>query len=216
MKKALISTIIFISCLLLVITVGLITINLKQNKKANLLNNNETETTNTNKEEKNQKSMKAVIIKVNKNNLMVMQEDEEKTLTILNFSEEENKNFKEKQEILVYYNDDYIDLTYPVPINDISKIEIINEYSDIEIPTKYISSKNNIKISVDEITNTKLAINITDTNEQQYNYPNSYKIQKKTKNENYTGKNEKIGQDTETELSSYTRNRSRIYLWRNE
>lgn len=155
-------------------------------------------------------TMKAVILKVNKNSLMVMKADNQ-SLCSVSFSNEGNIGFKQSQEILVYF-DGMIAESYPSQIHNVGKIEILKEQTDIEIPESVLrycySSKDNVTISVSNLTNTEIEIAIKDTNELKYEYPNTYRIYKKVKNENYTGIGYQIGENTGNTTAGYSRNRN--------
>ena len=156
--------------------------------------------------------MLVVVVQVNENNLLVFQKDKDNSLTIVGFTEEGNIGFKRGQEVSIYYDGsaDFgfpIGYTYPYTLSHVKKIEIVKEKSSIEIPTKYVNTKNKVNVSIEKITNTQITFSVLDTNDTPYRYPNHYKIEKKVKNENYTGIGEKVGEDTETSLSGYTRSR---------
>lgn len=155
-------------------------------------------------------TMKAVVVGVYDNSLMVV-DCEDKELIDVGFAKEGNIGFKQGQEIVVYF-DGLINLTYPGQINRVGKIEIIKDKSTIEIPKEALrycySSRENVEVSVNELTNNSIALDITDTNEIPYNYSHSYSITQKVKNKEYTGIGEKFGEDTKTSTSGYTRKRT--------
>lgn len=154
-------------------------------------------------------TMKAIVIKVNENSLDVMECGAGKEgLCSVKFSEEGNIGFKRGQEVLIYFNG-IIAASYPGQIFSVGKIEISKEESGFAIPDEvirfYESSKDNVKVELKEITNSGISLIIIDTNELPYIYTNhKYKISKKVKNENYTGKGYKIGEDTEYTTSGYS------------
>jgi len=158
-------------------------------------------------------SIKAVIVKVNKNSLIVMQTEKDEELLSVRFSKEGNIGFKEGQEILIDF-DGVITLSYPASVYNVKKIKILNEKSNISIPEKHLkycfSSKNNVKISVTEFTDAKILLDIIDENERQYEYPNSYSIEKKVENTENISAGQKIGEDTSNSLAGFTRNRLKI------
>lgn len=160
-------------------------------------------------------SIKAVIVKVNKNSLIVMQTEKDEGLINVSFSKEGNIGFKEGQEILIDF-DGMITLSYPASISNVKKIKILNEKTNIIIPEKHLkycfSSKNKVKISLIEITDTKIGLDIVDENERQYNYPDSYSIEKKVENTENISSGQKIGEDTSNSLAGFTRNRFKICL----
>ena len=155
-------------------------------------------------------TIKVVVVKVNSTYLLAMDENNTNELYSISFTNEGNIGFKKGQEILVYF-DGIVNATYPGGINKVGKIEIIKEESNIEIPENILtycySSKENVKVTVNELTKSSITITIVDTNEIPYKYNNSYSLYKKVKNENYTGVGEKIGKDTENSTAGFTRNR---------
>lgn len=160
-------------------------------------------------------TMKAIIVKADEDSLYVEQIDSQKSFLRLSLKDIDNTDFKMGQEILVYY-DGVVLTIYPGEIRNIEKIEIINENSDIKIDDRYLrycySSRDNVEVSVNEITNKGIDIIIEDSNELQYTYANKYNIQKEVKNENYTGVGQTIGEITSNSTAGFTRNRVRIYL----
>ena len=96
---------------------------------------------------------------------------------------------------------------YPPYLSDIASIKIIKEKSDILIPDdilrQYYSSKNNVTISINEFTNSKISLTITDTNSLPYEYSNNYKIFKKNNVEKTTIDESKIIPATENSTSAY-------------
>lgn len=160
---------------------------------------------------------KAVIVKLNDNNMLAMGIENGNALYTIGFKDEENIGFKEGQEISIYY-DGYILETYPEQFGNIKEIKILNEKSNVEIPDEIVrycySTRDKVDITVNEITNESLQITIIDSNDLPYNYSNNYIINKKVKNENYTGIGYKIGEDTKNSTSGYTRYRCRICMER--
>ena len=157
-------------------------------------------------------TLTAVIVKVNENSLGVMGIKNEEGIISVGFGNEGNIGFKEGQEILIYY-DGYMLTTYPPQVGKVKKIKILKEESDITIPDDilryFYSSYNNVNVNVSDITSKGLIINIEDSNELPYDYSNmKYSINKKIKNEDYTGVGYKIGEDTENSIAGYTRDRS--------
>ena len=158
----------------------------------------------------NQYTLRAVVVKVNEKALMIMGIDNNAGLLSVGCSNFPDMEFKPGQEILIHY-DGLIRATYPGGLGNVEKIRIIKENSNVTIPENILrycySSRDNVKISISEITNTKISLTITDTNELPYTFSNDYTLRKLVKNENYTGVGHKIGEDTDTFLSGYTRNR---------
>lgn len=91
-------------------------------------------------------------------------------------------------------------------------VEILKEKSDIKIPDNILrycySSRNNVIVSIFEVSKTGIKIIIKDTNELQYEYSNSYKINEKVKNKDYTGVGYQIGENTGNSTAGFTRYRS--------
>ena len=127
--------------------------------------------------------LKAVIIRVDNDKFHVM--SNVYGLITFKYNEDNNTNYKNGQEILIYYTDGIIQ-TAPARIGNVVNIEIVKENSDIQIPENIIktvyNSKENVSMSVLEFTNTKISINIIDTNENPFNYSNGYKIFKYNEN----------------------------------
>ncbi len=159
--------------------------------------------------------LQAVVVKVNEKSLSVMKSDNPQELYSVSFSSEGNIGFNQGQEILIYF-DGMIAETFPGQISHVSKIEILKQESEIGIPNYvmafYYSSLDNVKVTINEFTKDALTLTVVDTNEYPYEYFTEYNINKKVKNENYTGVGEKVGEDTENSTSGFTRNRCRIYL----
>lgn len=127
--------------------------------------------------------LKAVIIRVDNDNFYVM--SNACSLITFKYNEDNNINYKKGQEILIYYTDGIIQ-TAPERIGNIVNIKIVKENSDIKIPENIIktvyNSKENVSISISEFTNSKNSINIIDTNANQFDYSNKYKIFKYCEN----------------------------------
>jgi hypothetical protein len=232
-KKVAIKLVVFTIGILFIVAVSLITVYLIHIQKSKLFSSNQVEDRNTkNVQQENRmaqdkanlastnmiendnpesSSIRAVIVQVNENNLMVMPIGKDISLALASFAEEGNIGFKQGQEVLIDY-DGFIDCTYPAGISHVSKIEIVKEKSSVTIPDKLLKSMSLVNVSVEEMTKTRLTITIMDKNEKPYQYPDHYKIRKKVKNKDYTGKGKKVGEDTETTISGFTRYRGRIYL----
>ena len=159
-------------------------------------------------------TLKAVVVKVNDNNFLAMGIENGTGLYSIGL---DNMELKKGQEILIYFNGDVME-TYPAQLGDVGKIEIVKDKSDTPIPDDILrfcySSKDNVTITISELSNSGITLNIKDTNELPYNYSHSYVINKKVENENYTGVGEQIGENTNNSTAGYTRNRNRIYLER--
>ena len=159
-------------------------------------------------------TLKAVVVKVNDNNFLAMGIENGTGLYSIGL---ENSKLKKGQEILIYFNGDVME-TYPAQLGDIGKIEIVKDKSDVLIPDDILrfcySSKDNVTITISELSNSGITLNIKDINELPYNYSHRYIINKKVKNENYTGVGEQIGENTKNSIAGYTRNGNRIYMER--
>lgn len=172
----------------------------------------------TNLENNNMSStIKAVIVKVNENNLLAMGMENGSELYSVGLSNIKDIEFKKDQEILIYFDGNVME-TYPAQLGNIGKIEIIKEKSDIKIPDEIIrfcyNSKDNVDITILELSSSSITLTIKDTNDLPYNYSHSYIINKKVKNENYTGIGEQIGENTNNSTAGYTRNWNRVYMER--
>lgn len=162
--------------------------------------------------------LEAVIMKVYPQSLGVMKiKDNEGTRDLYNvsFAEEGNIGFKEGQEVSIYF-DGAIAESYPAQIYNVNKIEITKEQTQIEIPEDviryYNNSKDNVNINIEYLTNTGLAITITDTNEIPYEFSNDYTLYKEVKNEDYTGQGQFIGQNTGNSTAGFTGTGTE-YIW---
>lgn len=155
-------------------------------------------------------TIKAVVVNLEKG-LLVMGTENTNELYSVNYQNKENIEFKQGQEILIYFDGVVLE-TYPAQITNIEKIEILKEKSDIKIPDNILrycySSRNNVIVSISEVSKTGIEIIIKDTNELQYEYSNSYKINKKVKNKDYTGVGYQIGENTGNSTAGFTRYRS--------
>lgn len=164
-------------------------------------------------------AIKVLVVKVNENNLLAMGIENGTELYNIGLKNSKDIKFEKGQEILVHFNGNVMQ-TYPAQLGNVGKIEIIKEESNIQIPDNIIrfcyNSKDKVNVTISELTNSGITLTITDKNELQYNYSHSYTINKKVKNENYTGVGQKIGEDTENSTSGFTRYRSRIYLERSK
>lgn len=161
-------------------------------------------------------TIKAVVVKVNENNILAMGIENGTELYSIGIKNIENVEFKKGQEILIYFNGDVMD-TYPAQLGSIGKIEILKEQSDVQIPDDILrfcyNSKDNVTITISELSNSGITLNIVDKNELPYNYAHSYIINKKVKNENYTGVGEQIGENTKNSTSGYTGTGTE-YIWK--
>lgn len=116
--------------------------------------------------------MRAVILKVEEKNLYV--ESLEKTGHYrIYLPEKENTNFRQGQEILVYYSDKIIPAISPAPISDVEKIEVIKDQSNEldESTLKWLNHLwENMVIDINSFTTTGIELTITDNNDTPYPY----------------------------------------------
>lgn len=173
-----------------------------------------------NDESNNMKAtLKAVVVKADENHLLAMGLSDRGELYSIGLKNSKDSTFEKGQEILVYFSGNIME-TYPAQLGNIGKIEIVKDKSDIQIPDNIIrfcyNVKDKVNVTISELTNSGITLNITDTNELPYNYSHSYIINKKVKNQNYTGVGQKIGEDTENSTSGFTRYRNSVYLERSK
>ena len=160
-------------------------------------------------------TMRGVVVEANERSLIMMGVNG--GLYYVGFSDEENIGFKQGQEILVHFNGEILAI-YPEQFANIQKIEILKEESNVEIPENILrycySSKDNVRIKVNELTSDYLKLTIVDTNEFPYKYLGQYSIEKKIKNKDYTGVGYQIGENTGNSTAGFSRNRVGIYMGR--
>ena len=154
------------------------------------------------------KTTKGIVVRVNNNSLDVIILDD-KSLSSVSFSKDGGIGFKQGQEVLIYY-DGTIATSYPSQIHNVGKIKILKEKSDIKIPNEvlryYYSSYKNVKIYINELTNTQISFDIEDNNEIPYEYSDNYKIYRKNyKAENVQIDTNRIIPGTGNSTSSYMR-----------
>ncbi len=169
-------------------------------------------------------NMRGVVIKAEEKSLTIMDVRDEGLYYV--FIPENNKlQFKQGQEILVYFNDyAIIEQTNPAIIGteDIEKIRILKEKSNVEIPRKKLervySTDEKVLITIDELSLTGISITINDTNEfkREYEHSNYYRVSKKESNGSYNEleKNTNI----KTTINSVIDNKGTIrntYNWEN-
>lgn len=163
-----------------------------------------------NKDNKFSSTIKAVVVNPKKG-LLVMGIENGNSLYSVSYKNKDDIKFKQGQEILIYFDGGILE-TYPAQIINVEKIKILKEESDVKIPDDILrfcySSKNNVTVSINELTKTGIEIIIKDTNELQYEYANTYKINKKVKNKDYTGVGYQIGENTKNTTAGFTRNRT--------
>ena len=160
-------------------------------------------------------TMTGIVVEVSEKSISVMEEGNETGLYSISFSKEGNIGFEKGQKVLIHYGGTVV-TTFPGIINNVGKIEILEDGNKTEIPhnvlTFYYSSKDNLNISVSELTNKGIIFSITDTNEIPYEYPNKYIIHKKVKNEDYTGEAYNLEKNTGNSISQSTGTGAE-YIW---
>lgn len=164
----------------------------------------------------NYKTIKAVVIRVYDNYLMV--ETAEEGLASVGFTKEGDIGFKKGQEIAIKEKRWGIrPAIFPTSLNAI-KIKITKQESEMPISKEALlhcySSEENVKMTIEELTNSGITYTIIDTNTIPYDYSIKYNIRKRVKNENYPEEGKYIGEATENSLPAYTRYGSRIFLER--
>ncbi len=162
--------------------------------------------------------LEAVVMEVYPQSLGVMgikNNEGSQDLYTVSFAQEGNIGFKEGQEVAIYF-DGTVAESYPAQIHNVNKIEITKEQTQIEIPEDviryYNNSKDNVNINIEYLTNTGLAITITDTNEIPYEFSNDYTLYKEVKNEDYTGQGQFIGENTGNSTAGFTGTGTE-YIW---
>ena len=139
-------------------------------------------------------NMRGVVIKAEEKSLTIMDVKDE-SLYYVAIPENNKLQFKQGQEILIYFNDyAIIEQSYPANIGteDIEKIRIVKEKSNVKIPRKKLervySTDEKVLITVDELSPTGISITINDTNEfkREYNHSNSYIVSKKGSSGSYS------------------------------
>jgi len=172
-------------------------------------------------------TIRAVVIRVDEKYLEVMELVEDNwNLYTIKYSTNDNINFKQGQEILIYYNEESIieQSGGTISKNDIKKIKILKEKSDTEIPNELLrrvfSSTANISISIEDISLTGVSLIIKDTNDYKYGEYTKYDIYKKNNsslNGNSWEEVPRISAD-EKEVSSVNIDNNtvkKVYSWKN-
>ena len=156
-------------------------------------------------------TFRAVVLKVYDKSLLVFGTGNSSGLHGSGIGNTENVEFKQGQEVLIYYDGTTLEI-YPPRLANVEKVEIIKEKSDAEIPEDVLryaySSPYNVTISLNELTKKGISFTVKDTNELQYEFSNEYFLSKKVRKENYTGVGQVIGENTENSTAGYIRNRS--------
>ncbi len=155
-------------------------------------------------------TLRAVVVKVDDDGLLV-DGIGRVGLCRVDFTEKGDIGFKQGQEVCISFDGSIME-TYPSQLRNVKKIKILKEKSDKEISKRTLqyvySSKDNVKVTVNEFTPTSITFTIVDNNELPYDYYSYYKIEQKVKNPDYTGVGQKIGEDTQNSIAGYTRNRT--------
>lgn len=138
--------------------------------------------------------IRGVVIKAREKSLTIMDVRDE-GLYYVAIPENNKLEFKQGQEILVCFNDyAIIEESNPAIIGreDIEKIKIVKQESNVKIPRKKLervyNSDEKVLITVDELSPTGISITINDTNEfkREYNHSNSYIVSKKGSSGSYS------------------------------
>lgn len=123
-------------------------------------------------------TMDVVIVRVDDTYLEVINKDDPNDVMRANIPDDDINEYKQNQEVRVYYNE-----MYPGSFDKVSKIEILKDNSDVTIPEKalklFYSSRNNVSVSNINVTQTGISFEIKDTNEYKYEYTNTYTLFKK-------------------------------------
>lgn len=130
-------------------------------------------------------SINAVVVKANDSDLIAIRVDNPDTLVSVSYPDNVNKDeFKQGQQITVYYDGSILD-SYPEQLEKVEKIEVVKDKGDVDIPYSALrycfSSRDNVEVSVDELTKSGISFTINDKNEYKYEYDNEYSIFKKNK-----------------------------------
>ncbi|MCI8396485.1 MAG: hypothetical protein HFJ52_02035 [Clostridia bacterium] len=128
---------------------------------------------------------KGIVIDANKNSLTIYTYDRNSgTTEVIPYAKEGNIGFKRGQEVEAYYTMEKIGR---IPTQTVSKIKIKKQKSKIKIPDselrKLYYKKQNVSVTVENLTPTGIKYNIIDKNDLPYKYGNglTYKIFKRTK-----------------------------------
>ena len=130
--------------------------------------------------------MTGVVVKVNEHDLGVMGENGDFDLYWVSFGEEGNIGFKQGQEILIYYNG-IVEETFPARPSGVTKIEIIKEKSNKQIPDNvlnffYDNSQDipiTIQIKDSTLTPKGTTIIMKNNTDKEYCYEPVYYLEKK-------------------------------------
>lgn len=204
MNKKILILVIF---LIIILILAFIIYQKFQYKTEGLFNQNESTNLETENISDENVTMEATIVKVNDRSLLVVRNDNPNSLYNVVLKNEEASSFETNQEIIIYWDGTVLTI-WPAEINNVNKIEVVKEKSDVTIPDNILrycyNSKENLSIVVDEFSLSKFVINILDKNELPYEYQEGYKLYKEVPNENYTGVGEKVGENTENSTAGYT------------
>ena len=152
-------------------------------------------------------TINGVVVKVDSYGLLVMGTQDTNALYRIGFTDEGDIGFKQGQEISIDFDGSGME-SYPALLGNVTEIKIEKEKSDTEIPENILryaySSKDNVTVSINQISNSMLSIIIGDSNEIPYTYSDSYFINKKVKNENYTGVGKTVGENTNNTVAGFT------------
>lgn len=145
-------------------------------------------------------TMKLIVVNAEGKRLETM--DFNKKLYSVSLKDGDTSDFKQGQEVLIYY-DGIVATSYPGQITA-DKVDILKERSNKEIPVEVLRywnfSQKNISAEVENISNTTINFKITDLNEIPLDYGKSYEyfiVKKNIENEEYN-------QNLEFDYSAYT------------
>lgn len=145
-------------------------------------------------------TMKLVVVNVEGKRLETMDYNE-KLYSVL-IKDGDTSNFKQGQEVLIYY-DGFVETTYPGQIRA-DKVEILKEKSNKEIPVEVLRywnfSSKNISAKIEEISSKGITFKITDLNKVPLDYGNAYEYSVVKKNI----ENEEYNQNLEFDYDAYT------------
>lgn len=155
----------------------------------------------------------AVVIK-NLNDYMYVY-NAEKGVFSISYPKDEDKEFKKGQEVNIFFNDEMIIATNPPRLNEIEKIEVLKEETEIEVPSSvwsnYYSDTYEVDISVNNCNTTGISISITDKNEYPIVYTNKYRLEKISRNtvssdDTSTNNIINVDNDTNTTITNSSKN----------
>lgn len=118
------------------------------------------------------------IVKIGDNELLCYGDG----LYTIEVTETEIEKFKERQELIIFFNG-WIKTLYPAQLSGISKIIILKQKSNKEIPENILkyaySSTDNVKVNIKNLTTVGIEFTIEDTNNLKYKYKDNCGLYKK-------------------------------------